>query len=238
MPALRAKRSALRSIRTTTTWWSRSAKRGRSISWSSARRPRSLQASSMISKAPASKRSGRRKAAARLEGSKGFTKDLCRAHGIPTAAYERFNAVAPAKAYVRARGAPIVIKADGLAAGKGVVVAQTARGGRDRHRDDPRRRPRRSRRRVGDRGVPGRRRGELLCPVRRRARTPPCHGARSQARLRWRQGAEYRRHGRLLACPCHDCRDVATCFGRNRAADAPRDAARWARPTRACSTPG
>src|SRR5262249_46499436 len=61
--------------------------------------------------------------AARLEGSKGFTKDLCRANRIPTAAYERFTAAAPAKAHVRARGAPIVIKADGLAAGKGVVVA-------------------------------------------------------------------------------------------------------------------
>jgi phosphoribosylamine--glycine ligase len=66
---------------------------------------------------------GPSKAAARLEGSKGFTKDLCRAHAIPTAAYERFAAAAPAKAYIRARGAPIVIKADGLAAGKGVVVA-------------------------------------------------------------------------------------------------------------------
>ena len=65
------------------------------------------------------------KAAARLEGSKGFTKDLCRAHNIPTAAYERFTAAAPAKAYVCARGAPIVVKADGLAAGKGVVVAET-----------------------------------------------------------------------------------------------------------------
>ena len=62
-------------------------------------------------------------AAARLEGSKGFTKDLCKANGIPTGAYERFRAAAPAKAYVRAQGAPIVIKADGLAAGKGVVVA-------------------------------------------------------------------------------------------------------------------
>jgi phosphoribosylamine---glycine ligase len=62
--------------------------------------------------------------AARLEGSKGFTKDLCRANGIPTAAYERFAAAAPAKAYLRAHGAPIVVKADGLAAGKGVVVAQ------------------------------------------------------------------------------------------------------------------
>jgi phosphoribosylamine---glycine ligase len=63
------------------------------------------------------------KAAAQLEGSKGFTKDLCRENGIPTAAYERFTAAAPAKVYLRARGAPIVVKADGLAAGKGVVVA-------------------------------------------------------------------------------------------------------------------
>ncbi len=68
---------------------------------------------------------GPSKAAARLEGSKGFTKDLCRANGIPTAAYERFRAAAPAKAYIRAHGAPIVIKADGLAAGKGVIVAQS-----------------------------------------------------------------------------------------------------------------
>ena len=68
---------------------------------------------------------GPSRAAARLEGSKGFTKDLCRANAIPTAAYERFTAAAAAKAYVHARGAPIVVKADGLAAGKGVVVAQT-----------------------------------------------------------------------------------------------------------------
>src|SRR5712691_10072536 len=68
---------------------------------------------------------GPTKGAAQLEGSKGFTKDLCRANAIPTAAYERFTAAEPAKAYVRARGAPIVVKADGLAAGKGVVVAQT-----------------------------------------------------------------------------------------------------------------
>jgi phosphoribosylamine--glycine ligase len=66
---------------------------------------------------------GPTKAAARLEGSKGFTKDLCKANHIPTAAYERFTAAAPAKAYARTKGAPIVVKADGLAAGKGVVVA-------------------------------------------------------------------------------------------------------------------
>jgi phosphoribosylamine--glycine ligase len=68
---------------------------------------------------------GPSRAAARLEGSKGFTKDLCRSASIPTAAYERFRAVAPAKAHVRERGAPIVVKADGLAAGKGVVVAES-----------------------------------------------------------------------------------------------------------------
>jgi phosphoribosylamine--glycine ligase len=69
---------------------------------------------------------GPAKAAAQLEGSKGFTKDICRANNIPTAAYERFTAPDPAKAYVRKHGAPIVVKADGLAAGKGVVVAETA----------------------------------------------------------------------------------------------------------------
>ena len=69
---------------------------------------------------------GPRKAAARLEGSKGFTKDLCRDNGIPTAAYERFSAAEPAKAYARRQVGPIVVKADGLAAGKGVIVAQGA----------------------------------------------------------------------------------------------------------------
>jgi phosphoribosylamine---glycine ligase len=68
---------------------------------------------------------GPSKAAAQLEGSKGFTKDLCKANNIPTAGYERFGDADAAKAYIRARGAPIVIKADGLAAGKGVVVAMT-----------------------------------------------------------------------------------------------------------------
>jgi len=68
---------------------------------------------------------GPTRAAAQLEGSKGFTKDLCRANNIPTAAYARFTAPEPAKAYIRAQGAPIVVKADGLAAGKGVVIAAT-----------------------------------------------------------------------------------------------------------------
>jgi phosphoribosylamine---glycine ligase len=68
---------------------------------------------------------GPSKQAAQLEGSKGFTKELCRRHGIPTAAYERFTDTAKAEAYIRKQGAPIVVKADGLAAGKGVIVAET-----------------------------------------------------------------------------------------------------------------
>jgi phosphoribosylamine--glycine ligase len=64
-------------------------------------------------------------AAARLEASKGFTHEICDACGAPAAGYARFTEAAAAKAHVRAMGAPIVVKADGLAAGKGVVVAAT-----------------------------------------------------------------------------------------------------------------
>ncbi|MEM0899654.1 MAG: phosphoribosylamine--glycine ligase, partial [Pseudomonadota bacterium] len=63
--------------------------------------------------------------AAQLEGSKGFTKDICAKYNIPTAAYGRFTDAATARAYAEQKGAPIVIKADGLAAGKGVTVAVT-----------------------------------------------------------------------------------------------------------------
>ncbi|GEP10370.1 phosphoribosylamine--glycine ligase [Methylobacterium gnaphalii] len=68
---------------------------------------------------------GPTKAAAQLEGSKGFTKELCAEYGIPTAGFARFTEVEPALAYLREHGAPIVVKADGLAAGKGVVVAES-----------------------------------------------------------------------------------------------------------------
>ena len=68
---------------------------------------------------------GPTKAAGRLESSKNFTKTLCRANHIPTAAYEHFTDAIAAKAYIRSQGLPIVVKADGLAAGKGVVVATT-----------------------------------------------------------------------------------------------------------------
>ncbi|WP_332686042.1 phosphoribosylamine--glycine ligase [Bosea sp. (in: a-proteobacteria)] len=69
---------------------------------------------------------GPSKAAAQLEGSKAFTKELCAQFGIPTAGFARFSDEAAAKAYVAQQGAPLVIKADGLAAGKGVVMAETA----------------------------------------------------------------------------------------------------------------
>jgi len=64
-------------------------------------------------------------AAARLEGSKAFAKDFMARHGIPTAAYGKFTEVTPAIEFIRQHGAPIVVKADGLAAGKGVIVAHT-----------------------------------------------------------------------------------------------------------------
>ena len=64
-------------------------------------------------------------AGAQLEGSKAFTKDFLHRHNIPTAEYQTFDELEPALSYIRARGAPIVIKADGLAAGKGVIVAHT-----------------------------------------------------------------------------------------------------------------
>jgi phosphoribosylamine---glycine ligase len=64
-------------------------------------------------------------AASALEGSKGFTKDLCAKYGIPTGWYRRFTDLAAAQDHIRQQGAPIVVKADGLAAGKGVTVAET-----------------------------------------------------------------------------------------------------------------
>jgi phosphoribosylamine--glycine ligase len=72
--------------------------------------------------------------AAQLEGSKAFTKDFLARHNIPTAEYQNFTEVEPALAYLREKGAPIVIKADGLAAGKGVIVAMTLEEAEAAHR--------------------------------------------------------------------------------------------------------
>ena len=78
---------------------------------------------------------GPTQAAARLEGSKAFMKDLCRKYNIPTAAYGRFTDVGQALLFIREKGVPIVVKADGLAAGKGVIVAMTLIEAEDAARD-------------------------------------------------------------------------------------------------------
>ncbi|MGO2497638.1 MAG: phosphoribosylamine--glycine ligase [Vibrio litoralis] len=78
---------------------------------------------------------GPTKDAAQLEGSKAFTKDFLARHKIPTADYANFTEIEPALAYVREKGAPIVIKADGLAAGKGVIVAMTLQEAEDAIQD-------------------------------------------------------------------------------------------------------
>ncbi len=78
---------------------------------------------------------GPRQSAAQLEGSKAFTKDFLARHKIPTAEYQNFTEVEPALAYLREKGAPIVVKADGLAAGKGVIVAMSLREAEDAVKD-------------------------------------------------------------------------------------------------------
>ena len=78
---------------------------------------------------------GPSKGAAQLEGSKAFTKDFLARHNIPTAEYQNFTEIEPALAYVREKGAPTVVKADGLAAGKGVIVAMTLQEAEDAIRD-------------------------------------------------------------------------------------------------------
>ncbi len=143
---------------------------------------------------------GPSKAAARLEGSKSFTKEMAEAAGIATARWERFDEPEAAREFVRRRGAPVVVKADGLAGGKGVVVAETeagrARGGRRVHGGGHARRGRADRR---DRGAAGRRGGIGLRAVRRDGCGVPRGGAGPQARGRGRYRAEHRRHGRDLA---------------------------------------
>ena len=99
------------SRRSTWSWW--------------VRRRRSAPASSTGWKAEGIAAFGPRKAAARIEGSKGFMKELCTRYGVPTAAYRRVDTIAEAEAFIAELGAPVVVKADGLAAGKGVVLAET-----------------------------------------------------------------------------------------------------------------
>ena len=97
----------------------------RSISSCRGRRRRWSPGSPTRWRRPASPAAARRAAAARLEGSKSFAKEICDAAGIPTARGSGSTTPTAAREFVRRRGAPIVVKADGLAAGKGVVVAPT-----------------------------------------------------------------------------------------------------------------
>jgi phosphoribosylamine--glycine ligase len=109
-----------------------------------------------------------RKAAARLEASKSFTKEICDACGRPPPPGRAFTDAAPPRPMSERQGAPIVVKADGLAAGKGVIVADDEDEACGRHRRHVRRRLRRRRRRGGDRGIHG--------PARRRAFFVLCDG--------------------------------------------------------------
>ena len=145
---------------------------------------------------------GPRASAARLEGSKAFAKDFMERYGIPTARYRTFTSLEPALSELRNRGAPIVIKADGLAAGKGVVVAQSpgeaesavramlgqrilGDGGRP----------------GGDRGFPARRGGELHRNRGWQDDSAARHFAGSQGTGRRRYRSQHRRNGRLLPAP-------------------------------------
>ena len=152
-------------------------------------RRRSSPASSIDSPQEGRACFGPSRAAARLEGSKAYTKEFLQRHGIPTAGYATFTAADFDPDFVRAQRLPVVVKADGLAAGKGVVICETheaaietaqrmlgglLRCGRQHHRD---------------RGIPARRGSELH---RRRGRRPgrsARHLARSQAPRRWRSAA-------------------------------------------------
>ena len=181
---------------------------------------------------------GPSKEAAQLEGSKGFTKDLCAQAGIPTGAYARFGDAAAAKAYVAGQTLPIVVKADGLAAGKGVIIAET--------KDD-------AEAAIdacfgGAFGAAGAEvvieeflRGEeasFFALVDGKTALPVADGPGSQARLRRRSGTEYRRHGRLFAGADHDrtalCQRTMTEIIAPTVRALPRPAPR----SRACSMPG
>jgi phosphoribosylamine--glycine ligase len=115
---------------------------------------------------------GPSKAAALLEGSKSFFKEIANAAGAPTAADGRFTDAASARAYIREKGAPIVVKADGLAAGKGVVVAETVEEAEQAVTEMMEDASRRRRLHPGHRGMPDRRGDQLLRPVRRHHAIP------------------------------------------------------------------
>ncbi|SUB18987.1 Phosphoribosylamine--glycine ligase [Pantoea agglomerans] len=148
---------------------------------------------------------GPTQAAAQLEGSKAFTKDFLARHQIPSAEYQNFTEVEPALAYLREKGAPIVIKADGLAAGKGVIVAMTLQEAEDAVQDML------AGNAFGDAGhrivieefLDGEE-ASFIVMVGRRACAAHGHQPGSQTRGRWRYRSEHRRNGCLLSgSGCH-----------------------------------
>ena len=167
-------------------------------------------------------------AAAQLEGSKAFTKDFLYRHNIPTAAYQNFNELEPALAYIRQQGAPIVIKADGLAAGKGVIVAQTlaeAEQAATRHAE--RREFRRSWPRVVVEEFLEGEEASFIVITDGDTVLPLATFAGPQSARRWRYRPEHRRHGRVLAgSRCHR-RNRTTDPGSGHSSDAGGPARRW-----------
>ncbi len=181
---------------------------------------------------------GPSKEAARLEGSKGYTKDLCAEASIPTARYRRFTDAAAARAYVSAQGAPIVVKADGLAAGKGVTVAATVA---EAHAAID----------ACFSGALGAAGAEVVveeCLVGEEASffalvdgTHVLALATAQDHKRvldGDEGSQHRRHGRLFAGARHDARIGRPHHEGDHSPDGRRHGARAARRSRACSSPG
>ena len=177
---------------------------------------------------------GPSRAAAQLEGSKAFTKEFLARWGIPTAAYATFTELAAAEDYIRARGAPIVVKADGLAAGKGVVVARTVAEALAAARDML----------AGDAfGAAGARvvieeflEGEeasFICLCDGRRAVPFASAQDHKARRRRRQGPQHRWHGRLFARARGHARRARAGDARGNRADRSRAWPRMAIPTSA-----
>jgi len=142
---------------------------------------------------------GPRKNAAILEGSKAFSKDLMKKYNIPTAAYERFDDAEAAIAYLKTAKMPIVLKADGLALGKGVLMQYPGRSHRRGTYHHDGQEVRRCRQYHGHRGVYDRTRG--LCAFFCGRQDHPDHEQRagSQACRGWRYRFKYRRHGNLFS---------------------------------------
>ncbi len=176
--------------------------------------------------------------AARLEGSKAFAKDVMAAAGVPTAAARTVGTMAEARAAIAASGGRVVVKADGLAAGKGVVVCDDAGGGRARGRRLPRRRhARRGRPPARDRGAARGARGLAARAVRRRDRraaagrprtsSASATATRARTRAAWaptrrcRGSTTWRRASSSTACTCPCCASSAGAASASAAASTP-----------------